>query len=455
MSEQLEIFTQEEFSIPKVSVLNTLSGKWKARKRWWTETYNIQSELGRDLSNGNRGLFDIGENGTTKMVSIFDPVLCEVMYKWFAVPSGSVLDPFAGGSVRGIVAKELGYKYTGIELLEAQVKANQEQSTKPIWIQGDSDVILSQLDTQYQMLFSCPPYHDLEVYSDKEEDLSTLEWEAFLEKYRSIIAKSYDRLEDNSFAVFVVSELREYNTKGKYTEGYYKGFVPETIKAFEDAGFRFYNDLILQNSIHSAVKVSETYFTKNRKIPSTHQNILVFIKGNPDLATIKITKERGTVCFVDGQSFNSYREAGIHLGLPASEVERRCKSNRITYHSYSIEGKDNYPEYKISIGGFLFESYVDAKRFIPLTEQEIRSRVLSPQRQYRHYILLDEPVVDKSYEENEKDLLSVDISLELPTISCEGKEYFSIKEAATALGVSGERVRQKLKQDRFTDYFYL
>src|SRR5688572_4612648 len=48
--------------------------------------------------------------------SIFDPVLCELIYRWFVPPGGLVLDPFAGGSVRGIVAAMLGRRYVGVEL---------------------------------------------------------------------------------------------------------------------------------------------------------------------------------------------------------------------------------------------------------------------------------------------------------------------------------------------------
>lgn len=75
----------------------------------------------------------------------------------FAPPHGKILDPFAGGSVRGIVAEELGYNYTGIELLEAQVLANQKQSNKPNWVVGDSNEILDTLKQEYNFLFSCPP----------------------------------------------------------------------------------------------------------------------------------------------------------------------------------------------------------------------------------------------------------------------------------------------------------
>ena len=48
--------------------------------------------------------------------SIFDPVLCEIAYRWFSPVGGLILDPFAGGSVRGIVASKLGRQYIGHEL---------------------------------------------------------------------------------------------------------------------------------------------------------------------------------------------------------------------------------------------------------------------------------------------------------------------------------------------------
>jgi len=55
-----------------------------------------------------------------------------------------VLDPFAGGSVRGIVATYLGRQYVGIDLSERQIEANEIQAeqivpdNRPVWIVGDS-----------------------------------------------------------------------------------------------------------------------------------------------------------------------------------------------------------------------------------------------------------------------------------------------------------------------------
>ena len=51
----------------------------------------------------------------TKWIPVFDPLLCEIVYQWFAPKKGGhILDPF-GDATRGIVAGCLGYNYTGIE----------------------------------------------------------------------------------------------------------------------------------------------------------------------------------------------------------------------------------------------------------------------------------------------------------------------------------------------------
>jgi hypothetical protein len=54
-----------------------------------------------------------------------------------------------------------------------------------------------------------------------------------------------------------------------------------------------------------------------------------------------------------------------------------------------------------------------------------------------------------------QDLWGNNIRLELPIISCEGNEFYSIIDAANSFGCSDERIRQKLKSDKHTDYIYL
>ena len=63
---------------------------------------------------------------TMTTTSIFDPVLTELSYRWFNIEGGRILDPFAGGSVRGIVAAKLNMPYVGNDLSEAKLEPTKQ-----------------------------------------------------------------------------------------------------------------------------------------------------------------------------------------------------------------------------------------------------------------------------------------------------------------------------------------
>jgi len=175
--------------IKPFSILDTRTKEWQERKRWWIQTYNIQSELGREHTESRSRFW---EDNT---VSVFDATLCEKMYEWFVPKGGMILDPFSGGSVRGIVSEEMGYRYIGIDLSQSQVKANKEQSKKPLWICGDSEFELDKIaDESHDFIFTCPPYYDLEVYTDNPLDLSNMSDDEFDKKYFSILSKSAKKI---------------------------------------------------------------------------------------------------------------------------------------------------------------------------------------------------------------------------------------------------------------------
>lgn len=210
--------------------------------------------------------------------SIFDPVLCEIVYNWFCTKNGIVFDPFAGGSVRGVVAELLDRKYIGIDLSEKQIDANQINADKfgvcPAWHCDDSKNADKYIpDVSADLVFSCPPYHNLEKYSNHPLDLSNMNYSDFLEAYQEIISISCRKLKENRFAVFVVGDIR--NSKGAYRD-----FVSQTKRIFQDAGLCLYNDIVLLNSYGTAPMRAGKPFSKNRKTMKVHQNILVFYKGD-------------------------------------------------------------------------------------------------------------------------------------------------------------------------------
>lgn len=269
-----------DFIVMPTTVLDSTRPQWQERKQIWRS--RIASEKGRKKNlTGFKGL--LSKDGYT---SIFDPVLAECLYKWFGIPGGTVLDPFAGGSVRGIVAGWLGMEYFGNDLSASQIEENRKQAEQnkdillktPLWSIGDSaninEIIAKEAPTdKFDMIMSCPPYADLEVYSDDPADISNMPYEQFLETYRKIIADSCAHLKENRFAVFVVGELRDQSST-------LRGFVYDTIKAFEDAGLRYYNHAILANNANCGLRVRGHMLS--RKLVHAHQDALVFAKGEPD-----------------------------------------------------------------------------------------------------------------------------------------------------------------------------
>ena len=289
--------------VPPFSVLSTRDGVWQDRKRAWL-ALGLQSELGRAgkmtygipevLADGTKARIQV--NGDDKGTSIFDAVLCELAYLWWTAPGQVILDPFAGGSVRGIVASVMGRFYMGHELRDEQVTANIEQAkalkakhgallkSRPQWFAGDSLVTLPRNTTPADFVFSCPPYGNLEVYSDDPADISNKTHDEFLTLYRAIIQAACARLADNRFAAFVVANYRPKEGKGRMTD-----FVGDTIRAFEDAGLQFYNDCILVNNVGSGAMRANTNFVRgHRKVVKMHQNLLVFVKGCPKVAAAQL-----------------------------------------------------------------------------------------------------------------------------------------------------------------------
>jgi len=284
------------FIFPPFSVLRAMEGEWMRRKQQWI-SLGIESEIGRGetpdstTSNTKEDAIDgltfrstgfmadiIKERGGG--TSIFDPVLCELMYAWFCPTAGQVVDPFAGGSVRGIVAAYMGYKYWGSELRQEQVDANKKQGEQitpnctPEWVCGDAmQEVIHAPDADF--IFSCPPYGNLEVYSDLEGDISNMDYYEFYDAYHKIIRRCCHKLKQNRFACFVVANFRDKKT------GFYYDFVGDTVRAFESNGVKLYNEAVLVTATGSLPVRVGRQFAAGRKLGKTHQNILVFYKGDP------------------------------------------------------------------------------------------------------------------------------------------------------------------------------
>lgn len=301
----------DRFIVPPFSVLDTRKGYWQARKKMWRskvtsvdiggsrEDTLIQSpEIKyKDLYQRTRqhreelGISfreyldkyvpdDVKEREASKVLaqgtSLFDPVLAEIVMRWFCPPDGSILDPFGGEQTKGIVAGVLGLIYRGCEIRPDQVTLNSEACKDYPNVQyhcGDSNNIAEIItDRGFDLCFTSPPYYDLEVYS--KEDMSALgTYEEFMAQYENIFRQCVDMLADGAFLVVKIGEIRNKQT------GAYRNFVGDNISMFMRLGLSYYNEIIMvETGASTALRASR--YMDSRKVAKMHQNILVFYKGN-------------------------------------------------------------------------------------------------------------------------------------------------------------------------------
>jgi len=317
----------DRFLIPPFSVLDARQGWWQERKRAWIGL-GIRSEIGRGAdanyahdslvkikpglvtggagkdaaqlygsrhvsdpgyyAKKRKGTLDDDDPGTgyTSGTSVFDPVLCELAYRWFSPADGRIIDPFAGGSVRGIVAATLGRTYAGNDLSAVQVAANEEQAddlagrgildrAAVSWSAGDSAGWVTQLEPESaDLIFSCPPYLWLERYSDDPADLSTMTEDAFADAFTRILRGASDALRDDRFAVLVIGDAREKKT------GHLADLHGLTVESAAKAGLALHTTAVLVTACGSLPVRAARQFEASRILGSTHQDVLVFVKGD-------------------------------------------------------------------------------------------------------------------------------------------------------------------------------
>jgi hypothetical protein len=214
-------------------------------------------------------------------VSLFDPVLSELMCRWFMPEKGcKIFDCFAGDTQKGLVFGKCGYEFAGIELRQEQVDINNkviaDRGLPVRYICDDGQNVANHFEPNSQdMLFSCPPYYNLEVYSDDAKDASNQgTYEGFIEILTNAFRAALGCLKDDRFAVVVVGDVRDKKT------GFYYNLVADMKRIFAENGCPLYNELILVEQIGS-IALQAARYMNSRKVAKTHQNVLVFYKGNP------------------------------------------------------------------------------------------------------------------------------------------------------------------------------
>lgn len=209
--------------------------------------------------------------------SVFPAPLMEMIIVRYAGEVGnSILDAFAGGPPRGLVAAIMGYKYTGFEIRPEQIKEN-EATLNTLKIKGVKYVLGDgrHLDGvgEYDCAITCPPYFNLEKYSNNKDDLSNLGNYSEFNASMWLCANAHYRcLKPGAFACIIVGLFRDKETKELID------FPAHTVENFREAGFLYWQHIILSKNFASAAIRAANAWDGGMKLVPRHESLLVFRK---------------------------------------------------------------------------------------------------------------------------------------------------------------------------------
>lgn len=265
---------------------------------WWlttTSIWPVDELIGRRIRDWRRLMGETGHSGErtqtmrsdhdsiyTGTHSVFPAPLCEwIILRYGGPPGSTILDAFAGGPPRAVVSALMGYNYVGYEIRKEQIDENMETiarlgiTSNVVYHCADGVLINNSADSSFDFALNCPPYYNLEQYSDLPNDLSNLpDYNTFMQAM-STCAKSHFRvMKPGAFVCIVTCPFR---LGGNKDENELIDFPGDCIRAFKDAGFMLWQKVVLSRNFASAAVRSSTSW-KGKKLISRHEELLVFRK---------------------------------------------------------------------------------------------------------------------------------------------------------------------------------
>ncbi len=212
-----------------------------------------------------------------KYFSEFNPTIAENIINFWSNEEDIILDPFAGRT-RCLISTLKNRKYIGFEIS----KEVYEKTSKIIYenLKGELIPKLYNEDSfnldkiklpMVDLIFSCPPYWNLEKYESCEGQLSDIkDYNKFLERYKQIMKKSINLLKDGKYMCLVVGDFRK--NKKYYT------FHLDNIKIMEELGMKLHDIIIIQSVTFDIANRRFGMFKNHKFTSKVHEYLLVFKK---------------------------------------------------------------------------------------------------------------------------------------------------------------------------------
>lgn len=216
--------------------------------------------------------------GNWDTISEFSPLLAELIVTGYTMKQpANILDPFAGRGTRGLIAGFNNHNYIGIDINESYILADTERAKhhklddKVRFVCGDSRELIRHIDIAWaDLIYTCPPYFNLERYNGGEGDLSMLnDYKLFLKEMEKVISQCYLALKSTGFCVWVIGTIRTS-----------KGLIDlrgDIVRLFKQNDWAFFDDIVFHYK--GGLKMLRLgTFDNNRLTAKSHEYVLVFTK---------------------------------------------------------------------------------------------------------------------------------------------------------------------------------
>jgi len=156
--------------------------------------------------------------------SKFSYGLSSFVIKYWSKKRDIILDPFMGWGIRGAVAIELERTYIGYDISPrmfsiASSFLDKVKSRSTLLTSSTGDYILYNADgcklehsanSSVDLVFTCPPYWNLEKYESVEGQLSDCKtYDEYLVRIDEALSNCYRVLKPGKFCIFVVADFRK------------------------------------------------------------------------------------------------------------------------------------------------------------------------------------------------------------------------------------------------------
>ena len=256
------ISVKDQFGFLPLSIIKPT----KESKAKWKDAY---------LNDGDIEIRKVSGGAIKELkMSEFHAGVAENIVRFWSIPGAKIVDPFAGRATRAVIANKLGREYYGYEITPKTHRRVNEHFKKlginPTVYLGDGTTLTKTPDNFADLIYTCPPYYNIEEYESVDRQLSDCNtYESFMGFIDSCAKNCFRVLKDGAFCVWVVADFRQ---NGKLID-----FHGDTIQLFKKAGFN-YHDIIIMENISPFATLTTYQAACKRYAPKVHEYILVFRK---------------------------------------------------------------------------------------------------------------------------------------------------------------------------------